>query len=226
MNTKVKLGLVAAAIIVLLVAIFFGMNFSTQQDNFIKEKDPQLTQEERKIYEDRLAEANEALKNQNLDNDERYNWVMFKGFQLHGLGKLEDALKQFIEASKLKPEDSTAQVSLYTVYLDMQDNESARESIKKAIELKPTDPDIWKKYILLEKERFNASNELLTNLYSEALSKTNNHVDIITAYATFLEEIGNLQAAKEYWQKAVEANPGRRSLYEEEIKRLEAKMQQ
>ncbi|HYF97712.1 MAG TPA: tetratricopeptide repeat protein [Coxiellaceae bacterium] len=221
MNKEVKIGLAAAGIIVILLAALAGLDYWMEQRKIVKEKDPNLTQEERAIYEERLATAREMINNPDLNDSQRFDWYMQQGFQLYGLGKLAEASDSYKEALKFRPEDPNAYVALYAVQLDMQDNDSALKNIQKAVELKPTDPDIWKKYILIQKERFGVAGQELNDLYLQALEKTLNNVDINTAYAVHLEQVGNLQAAMEYWQKAAELNPSARPLYEIEIKRLD-----
>jgi tetratricopeptide (TPR) repeat protein len=226
MNKQIKIGIIISSVMLLLVLGFAGLNYYLHDRNIIKVKDPQLSQENIKIYEDRLSKINESLKEEGLSTDAKYDRYLYKGFQLQALGRLYEAYEQYEKARELKPDMANAYLSISLVLLEMNDNKGAAESIKKAIELRPDSADYWKRYILIEKEKFNASNDKLNDLYVQALNKTGENIDMITVYAQFLEEIGNLQPAKEYWQKAIEANPDRKALYQTEIKRVEEKMKQ
>lgn len=78
--------------------------------------------------------------------------------------------------------------------------------------------------MLLKKDKEHASNDEINGLYIEALQKTQtlltSYVDIHTAYASWLESVGNLQASKEYWQKAINLNPDNKKQYQAEVDRL------
>ena len=208
-----KIGI---SILVIILGLFLLVQPS---NNFVEEKDPQLTVEERLIVENRLQEAQKKMAEALTNEEKFYAWMQI-GFGQYGLGKYKEAKKSFLEAVDLEPNNYVVYVALYQVDLDRQDNQSARKSIKKAISLKETNPDLWRKYIQLEADRFFASSEELNSFYQEALVKTFSHIDIETSYAQFLEKSGNLKSALDAWKKIYEQmlDP----LYLGEIERLEA----
>jgi len=224
MNKELKIGLVAGGVIVLLFALLFGLNHYNYQKSLIRETERNLTEDERKIYEDRLVLADTELAKEDLTTESRFDLLMYKGFQLYGLGQLESAVNYYTQATKILPENVNAYVAIHTAQLDMNDIRGAQKSIRKALELSPTDPDIWKRYIVLEKERFNAGDEQINNLYIDALRETQGHVDIITSYAVFLESTEKFQASIEYWQQAQTLNPEAHGLYQGEIDQLNTKL--
>lgn len=228
MNKKIIL------VLIIIILVIYGAVFLNKKDDvpddvlidsvFITEKDSKLTEEERKIVEDKLADIQKKIVEIEDGNDkERYNLIMQLGFQKNVLGKLAEARDAFLKAAKIQPEDYTAPIALFHIYADMGDNQSARESIKKAIQLQPEKADSWRQYIQFEKERFGATNEKLEEIFLEAMAKTNSSVDIITVYAQFLEEKGDLQGAIEQWEKAIAAFSQNKDLYQQEISRLKSK---
>lgn len=221
MNKEFKLGLVACLVLILLVAGFIWWPHYNYQRNLIKSVDRHLSQEDQKTYEDRLAQANADLQKNDLSNEQRYNLLMNKGFQLYALGRLSEAVDAFADAARINSQDFTSYVAMYTAQLDMQDNRGAEKSILRAIELKPADADIWKKYIQLQMDRFAANNDQLNSLYQQALDKTHQSTDIVTAYASWLEKSGDLSKAKEYWQKAAIADSSNKKVYDAQIKRID-----
>lgn len=214
------------------MAILSAAFFSKKADapigqSFVTEKDPKLTAEERKIVEDRLADVQKKLAEMKdaADADiEKYSLTMQLGFQKNALGKLGEARDAFLAAAKLQPENYTAIAALFHIYLDMGDNDSALAGIKKAIELKPENAELWRQYIQIEKEKFSASDEKIEEIFSDAIKKTNSSVDIITVYAQFLESKGDLMGAIEQWKKAIAGFPANKDLYQEEINRMESKI--
>ena len=221
-----KQQILAIIACLLIVGGFVGYNQWNKykkQTSFIQEIDRNLSPEDRKVYEDRLVEAEKYIA-EAQDNQAKSDALIYKAVQLSGLGQLALARDVFLEAVDINPENYNIYVHLYQVYFEMGDYKHAVSSIKKSLELKPNNPDAWKKYILLEKEKSKLSNGEINDLYFQALQKTLGHVDIHTSYAVFLEEIGNLEWAKDHWQKAIAAYPTNRVIYEAEIARLDQKM--
>jgi tetratricopeptide (TPR) repeat protein len=201
MDFNLKKGIIASIILVLLVISFPYFNRVWSERNFIKEKTVNLSDEQRKIYEDRLTESEQKLKS-DLSDDEKYEWFLVQSYQYHGLGKLQDAKNSVLKAIKIHADKYNAYSFYYQIQMDMEDINGARDSIKKAIELDSSQSDLWKKYIQLEKDKFGADTNRLSDLYKEALDKTGENIDMVTAYAQFLESIGNLQGAIDQWEKA------------------------
>jgi len=210
-----KIGLSIFAIIL----GFFLLVQPLNKNNSIEEKEPNLTTEERLLIENRLQEVQKKLFEATTEN-EKFNAQMQIGFQQYGLGQYKEAKETFLKAADLEPDNYVVYVALYQVELDRQDNQSARKNIKKALALKEENPDLWRKYIQLETDRFFANDDQLKDLYLEALTRTNSHVDMLAFYAQFLEKSNDLKSALDIWKKAYEQIPD--PLYQEEIERLEA----
>jgi tetratricopeptide (TPR) repeat protein len=228
MNPHVKWG-IFSALFLFGIAVALGLYLSHQKGDesahFILEKDPNLTQEERAVYDERLGLAREWLENNpDAPAEEKFNYMMVEGFNLYGLGQFLKSKNVFLNASKISPEESVAYAALSFVALDMEDNKGALNYIQKAIELSPTNADYYKKMITIKKDRFGADSEELNGLYVDALVKTNNHIDIVTSYAKFAEESGKTLVAYEYWQKAIEIYPESASVYKKEMERLKKMM--
>jgi tetratricopeptide (TPR) repeat protein len=190
---------------------------------FITEIKPNLNNETIKKIEDLLAEAENGLNNppEGLSDEEKYTLNMQAGTQKYNLGKLAEAKDYFLAASALKPDDFRPYFSLYQVYMQMTDYSSARDSIKKVIALGKADIEIWKLYIQLEKEKFNLPADEMKQIYAQALKGTENNINLVAAYAQYLEEQGDLKGAIEQWKDAIKINPAEKDNYEKDIVRLE-----
>ena len=222
-NKQLIFGVIIA---ILLLGGFIGYNRwseSRKQASFIQEVDRKLSDEDRKIYEDRLVEAEKFIA-EAQDNQAKSDALVYKAVQLSGLGKLALARDVFLEAAKVNPENFNIYVHLYQVYFEMGDYKQAESGIQKSLELKSDNPDAWTRYILLEVEKFNRPEREIRDLYAQAGEAVLEKSDIYTSYARYLEKIGDLQGAKEYWQKAIESNPTGRNIYEAEIKRIDEKL--
>ncbi len=83
----------------------------------------------------------------------------------------------------------------------------------------PDVPNFW--YTKIEfTHALTRDSTILEDIYTQALKKTNNDIDMIALYASYLARIGDREKARHYWQKAIEKNPTQRAVYEEEIRNL------
>jgi tetratricopeptide (TPR) repeat protein len=227
MQPRIKVALITCVILFVSVTVFSFISKEEEsvESRYIENVDRRLSDEAVKIYEERLKKVDEALS-QAQDREARFESYMSKGFTLDGLGRLKDARDTFMEASTLFPEDHRPYKALFQIKLEMTDLLGAKEDGRKALKLAPDDTDLWIKYIEAESDKYKASNDIISATYSEALVKTNFHIDIITSYASWLERVGNLQASREYWEKAIVVNPGAKKIYEAEINRIDKVLKQ
>jgi tetratricopeptide (TPR) repeat protein len=225
MPKKVKIGIIVSILLVVGFAGYAIYKKGNVKTSFVKEINRNLSPADRNIFEDRAADAQKKIDAAKTD-DEKFGWYMQLGYNLQALGSLNAAQNAFESAVKLKPNDDTGYAGLYQTQVDRGDYEGALASIKIAVDKNPQIPQYWKNYVLLEKEHFNASNDTLSALYSEAVVKTANNIDIITTYAQWLESTGNLGAAKEYWQKAIVLYPANKKLYQTKIDKINLQLKQ
>lgn len=183
-----------------------------------------LTAEERKIYEDRLAQGYEILDQYNHSASttpaDFFKVYMHIGFQYYGLGQISKAEEAYKKAAEFDPKNYNAYTALYTLYLETGENDKALQAIEKAIELAPEKPDVWRKLVELKRDKLGASNEELSGIFQEAIKKTNEHVDIVKLYAQFLENAGQYQKAWELWNVLHNHYP-EEEIYQREMDRLE-----
>src|SRR3989344_987722 len=218
-NKQLIFGVIIA---ILLLGGFIGYNRwseSRKQASFIQEVDRKLSDEDRKIYETRLVEAEKYIA-EAQGPQAKSDALIYKAVQLSGLGKLAFARDVFLQAADVNPENFNIYIHLHLVYFEMEDFKSAESSIRESLRLNANNPDAWKKYILLEIEKFDRPESEIRELYGQAEGAVREKTDIYTDYARYLETIGDKAGAIQQWQKAAESYPENKDLYEGEIERL------
>lgn len=223
MPTRVKYGLIIAVLLVLGFAGYGIYKAQNYKASFVKEINPNLTDEDRSTFESRLTKVGEQLANAKTDED-KFGVYMQQGYNLQALGRLSDAEESFRQAIQVQSENPIGYMAISQVQFERKDYDAALENIKRAVKIDQKNPDIWKRYVQLRIDGFHASNDEISALYSDAVNKTEYHIDIISAYASWLRNAGNLQASKEYWQKAIEINPSNKKAYEAEIKVIDVQL--
>lgn len=221
MNKRLKQGIALAVIIFLLVVMF--SIFYKSKDKIIKKVDRNLGEQQKSGIDNNLNEIdNQILKiNEGTPKDEIYSLYIQQGHEYYQLGDYASQRNSYLKASEIDPQNPDVWAQLFQVNLDMKDYKNAKVSIDKSLTLNPSNPALWLSQISFEKQYLSVTDDRVNNLYTQALSKNPNSILLIQPYAQFLEQAGNLQAAKEYWQKAIVANPSSKSVYEQEIERIE-----
>ncbi len=199
--------------------------YELTHDGLVHEVSRNITNEDRKVFEDRITDSLRKLEETD-DNAIKFDLYSKLGYDSYTLGHLKDSRKYFEKAIEITPTEYGVHQGLFHTEIEMKDYAAAEKNIQQAIEIRPGSSNLWREYIDFKANVLNAPEDQMTLLYAEALDKTKNELtaltDITTSYATYLEKIGNLQAAKEYWQKAAEMNGDNRKAYDAEIKRLDA----
>ncbi len=194
------------------------------QGILLQNKDRQLSEESKKIYLDRIKKAQENLDSLK-ETDKSYktqavNDYIYLAEQSFGLGLLEQSKNYYYKVLNLDLNNEAALVGLAVVYNDAGKYQEALNNLDIAIKINPKNYNLWVQYIGIKKAS-GVSNERLTEIYNDALKATERYPDILTSFAKFQEEIGNISQAIALWQEVSKVNPSGASLYKQEITRLQ-----
>jgi tetratricopeptide (TPR) repeat protein len=183
--TNKKILVLILIISALIGGVVWFNNQRTEQQQIISHKDPGLTADERKGSETRIADIQNKLRELSQDSkEERFKLYIILGAEQYSLGQLREARESYRQAVRLLPDNPVAWAELYTVENAMQDYESAKKSIERAVNLSPFSAQYWQWRIDIE-EKLGGSRETIEALYKEALQKTNNHADLRAGYERF-----------------------------------------
>lgn len=123
-------------------------------------------------------------------------------------------------AMKIDPNNAYLMQTYASLLAKMGDMTGAITWVNKALAIRPTETHFWFLKIDLLRASTKDNFEAMKPVYLEAIAKTNNSIDLVTAYASFLGQIGRKQDAITYWEKAIEINPAMKATYEKEISLL------
>ncbi len=218
MDNKIKY-LIAACLLIALAIGGYAI-YDAQQKKIARSAEVQrdLSTKQKLDLEQKVSEANKVLEVTAID-ERKYDAFVDKAEALFKLGRLAQAKDAVSLAINIFPDRTQAYSALFDIQVDMQDYRAAEATIK-TIMAKNSSSTYWNQYIDFKKDKLAATTEQLDALYNEALAKTENNINIITAYAKFLEQSGNTQKAIEYWKKAGETDPDDKATYDAEITRL------
>lgn len=148
--------------------------------------------------------------------DTKVNTLFLLAADQELLGHYGDA-KKTLEQALLLGQNPYLLQSYASLLATMGDNKGAFIYIDQAIALNPKIPNFWRTKIDIAKVLYRNDTSKIEALYIEAIQKTDNDIDMITSYASYLGQIGKTADAVVYWKKAIEISPDHKDLYQKEI---------
>ncbi len=212
---KKVLCLLAAAVLLFfgLPKIYFDYNTSFTLPSGISDGD-------RQQYLERWQQIRQS-QNPGKNNSLIYNDI---GILRSGLKDYPGAVRAFKLAARLNPDDQRFFRNLGIAYNYLGDYVSAEEAFLEAFRIAPTSPDMWLE--LGELYTFKMKDENKAKLfYLEALRRSNGNLDVVRAYASFLEEIQrDYNEAIRYWQILADADTPNKTAYMGKVLELKARV--
>jgi len=218
--SKVKIVGFVLLIVLIAIGVFVGAKILLKQRSLVLVKQVLISTEDKKIYEDRIQKRLEGIKTIALgDNLERGNYYLSIANDQMSLGLLGEAEKSIKEAIKLSP-GNPAFLQAYATILDQMNNsEDALGVIDKALTIRPQVLDYWNLKVTIM-QHLDMDIKEIKSVYQEAIQKVDPTINAITAYARYLESIGDTQGAIDQWNAAITKNVDGKSMYQPEITRL------
>lgn len=124
------------------------------------------------------------------------------------------------QAFKLAPKNPFANAAYANLYFKTKDYSNALIWISKALVLDSKNIDFWYQKIDIVKSQSNNTASQTEQVYVDALKATNNNVNIVTAYASWLGGIGRREDSIKQWERSIELYPTNKAIYQGEIDRL------
>lgn len=135
------------------------------------------------------------------------------------IGKYADAKKTMETALEIQT-DAPRLHAYSQLLFTMGAREGALPYIDAATLFAPETPELWRTKIEMLTEIHKDDLSQLDSTYRSALRATDNHIDIITMYATILTRQGRKEDAQAQWELAKQVLPSRADLYQKEIDSL------
>lgn len=220
MKKILKFGLL---VIILAAALYGGQKLYEKYDTSkygLAEIDNLDAEQQRKVLEEQLKDYQERAAGlpEGSSTSERYAVYVKLAEIQNRLGMYREAIASIDKIAEERQGTSRIWGLYAQSYVGLGDSKVlVLENIKKALAIDDQSGEYWKIYI-------DASQDLpaeeLDKLYTEAVAKTNNELEIVKSYARFLEKTGNKEKAIGYWETARNINPDGIVEYDAEIARL------
>lgn len=145
--------------------------------------------------------------------------LFIKAVEQQAKGDYVGAKASLDQALKIQPNDPYITSSYASLYFAMKDYSNAMIWIDKAISLK-NDLNFWYQKIDITKAKTSNNVKEVEAVYLKAISETNTNINMVTAYASWLGQIGRKQDAINQWKRAIEIYPQGKIQFQAEIDML------
>ena len=163
-------------------------------------KNPNLTQEQAQLFQQRFDETKKTLQN---SPDDFSSWL-YLGVLKKGAGDHEGARDVFIYAGQLRPQSSTPFANLADLYAYfLNDPVKAEESIKKAIANDPNDYNLYLALADLYRYKFADGAAKYEQTMTEAIAKFPDNANVIAPLAGYFRDTNQTQKAIDWYEKLV-----------------------
>jgi tetratricopeptide (TPR) repeat protein len=196
--------------------------FTPYQNEKLQDRSVTLDPATQKMVTERLANIEKTIAafDEKTDKNDKINNYFAQSADLQMFGRYKEAKIALEKALALK--NNAHIIHAYGVLLyQMGAGLDALSYIDLAIAQAPDVPNFWQTKIQLSRELYKGNLRVIEWVYTDGIRKTNEDIDLLTLYASYLAEMGRKQESIQYWQKAIEKNPSARDMYEMEIKNLQ-----
>lgn len=221
---KLKIAGIIALVLILGAAALWWFKFNHNSGSNLKNVDNHLTSDQKKIYTDKIAQAEAHLKQipaNSSGKTEAADTYVFLGQQYFGLGQLNKSVAEYNLSLKIDPMHETALLGLAQTLEVGGDKNGASSALEKVVTNDPNNPDAWLQYIDI-RQALGDTNQQLDSMYTQALAGTSRNINVLTKDAEFQEKIGNIGQAISIWQEAGRTYPDNAVIYNAEAARLQA----
>lgn len=176
-------------------------NAPTVKDNFVWKVERQgMSAETKAHWEEKRAEAQAKI-----DKKENpvQSYLELGDFE-RSLGNLKEALAAYNNSLAIQ-DGAVIRSRIADIYAEAGDYVNAEEYYRKSVEINSTSYIYWRKLTEFMYDKLPDRRGELKSIYLDAISKVDRvqKVDVITAYARYLDNMGDYKESLNQWQQAL-----------------------
>jgi tetratricopeptide (TPR) repeat protein len=152
-----------------------------------------------------------------------YDQYLQQGINYETKGELLKAISSYRKASELAPKEYVPYSNAGSAYYSMQKYTEAEDHFLQALELVPNNVSVYTKLYEVYFYGLKRNPEQMTTFFQDAMKNTNNSVNIVTLYASYLEQINDPESALPIWQSLLQVEPDN-AAYKAKVEALQKKI--
>lgn len=195
-----------------------------KQEPLILSRNVGMTDVQKKVFLDRINESQKQLSTLEISDKtkiDRFDISRTIANNYFVVGELQLAKEYYAKAAAIADDDASLWFSLASVEVQMRDYSAADNHIEIALKLAPGNAEYWRLKFDIASQFQHFSADRMKSLFDRALASTGGDPDVISYYATYLKNQGDVTGSIEQWKKASEKNPDGKAIYDKEIEELQ-----
>ena len=166
-----------------------------------------LPADEKRKLEKEITDIKNAIRSSNKGGEETYaKQYRELGVRYVRLGMLGKAVEAYDDALREEPKHAETLLAKAEVLASMKEFEKAEQTYREAIDIQPNDQTAYVKLAGMYHYRMNDP-ETARGVYLEGLTRSNNDINLLRSFATYLEIAGRPEEAYLYWDAIYKKNP-------------------
>ena len=137
-----------------------------------------------------------------------YDEYLQEGINFETKGDLKSAIASYEKASEVSPTDYVPYSNIGSAYYAEGDYVKAETAFLKALELSPNNVSVYTKLYEVYFKGLKRNLDEMNAFFTDAMKNTNNDINIVRLYASYLEEIGQFKLALPIWEGLLKVEPG------------------
>lgn len=164
-----------------------------------------------------------SKKNKTIEPIISYDEYLQQGINYETKGELTNAIDSYKKAAEISPQNYVPYSNIGSAYYTLKQFPEAENAFLKAIELQPNNVNVYTKLYDLYFHGLKRYPHQMNAFFTDAMKNTNNDINIVKLYASYLEEINDPESALPIWQSLLQVEPDN-SLYKAKIEALQKKI--
>lgn len=217
------LPITAILVILIVVGVFYYLNQGRSPiteggnaiinpplaSNFIQHKDLDMPPEIREKFENKRKEYLDKIFNK---EDLKANYFELAIIEKN-LGNFKESVDAYNESIKIT-DGALLRNNIADVYAEAGDYKSAESNYRKAIEINPSNSVYYRKLADFIYNTFKDRRSEAKGVYLDGLknAEETHKIDVITAYARYLDNMGDYKESLHWWQQALILMPNNESI--------------
>jgi len=154
-----------------------------------------------------------------------YDEYLQEGINFETKGDLKSAIASYEKASEVAPTDYVPYSNIGSAYYAEGEYGKAETAFLKALELGKNNVSVYTKLYEVYFKGLKRNLGEMNAFFIDAMTNTNNDINIVRLYASYLEEINELKLALPIWEGLLKVEPDN-AAYKAKIEALKKKINQ
>ncbi len=163
------------------------------------------------LSDEQIKKSKETIKKflSHANDDEvlGYDDYLTVGLEYMRQGKLSKARDIYFEGIEQYPLDIVMYMNISDIYIEMKEYELSENILNNILSRRSSEWRLYHALVNLYDRYMPEKQDMIKITFLNGLKETNNHISLLTGYASWLEKTGAMDESILYWQEVLKIDP-------------------